>query len=321
MSPDYDDIAAFWDLYFRNQFVQLERNANGYRGLAYADPASAAPPAGFFRKRELRVIEIAFDRLRQWDYRADLRFDLILKRPTTMAEAIDRVIERNYPYRDPAPFGKERMAELGGVLRTQFQQAGHNSAITLELAQHVLVKMIAEHTQALDQPIAALAWLLGEQRDRSSAPMLVEVVRNSSYFPFAAHRLHFTPVDAGFSALWKVNGKQVTSELLKIMEGGSESGRRKIAALMERLYSTKELLSLDRCGERYLDPLFWRELIPADRPLSDWDRVDTSAIFWEVRLLALTRLPIQDLNLLEKLANDEVGTVREAAAARLTKVN
>lgn len=310
MSPEFDDIAAFWDLYFRNQFVRLERGAAGYRAVTNAEPAAAAPPAGLFRERKLKAIEITFDRLRQWDYAGDPRFARIRERPAAdYAAALKLVIEQSYPYRDPGPFGKERMAELAIGLRKELEHGG--------TPEQLLLKKISEHTPAQDQPLAVLAWLIGERRDRASAPALLEVVRNSPDFPFAAHRLHFTPVAAAFSGLWKINNKEVTPELLAMMENASDSGKRKIGALMERLYSTKELLSYDKCEEGYFDPGFWRKVIPEGRSLAEWDRADANALFWEIRYLAAERLPAEDRTTLEKLAADEVGTVGEAAKARL----
>lgn len=310
-----DDAALFWDLYFRNLFVRLERSGKGYRGEAYADPASAKPPAGFFRERKLRTVEIRMDHLRDYDYRSDGRFALILERPSGIRAALDAVIEKRYPYRDPAPFGKERMAELCTALRDRIGDG------SLSAAERLLLRMIAEHTPALDQPIAALVWLVGEQRQKGSAPVLLSVLRNSSYWPFAEHRLHFTPVDAAFSALWKIDEKGITGELLEFMRMTSESGQRKIAALFERLLSTAELLSLDKLGERYLDPEFWADAIgnvlgasPLDR-----DRRDADALFWEIRLLAAQRLPRSETAVLEKLSLDEVGIVRDAARVHIER--
>lgn len=310
-----DDAALFWDLYFRNLFVRLERSDKGYRGETYADPISAKPPVGFFRERKLRTVEIGMGRLRDYDYRTDGRFALILERPSGIRAAFDAVIEKWYPYRDPAPFGKERMAELCTGLR---DRTGDGS---LTAAEHLLSRMIAEHTPALDQPIAALVWLIGEQREKRSAPVLLEVLRNSSYWPFAEHRLHFTPVDAAFSALWKIDEKGITGELLEFMRMTSESGQRKIAALFERLFSAAELLSLDKLGERYLDPEFWAEATGGVLPASPrgQDVRDAGALFWEIRLLAAQRLPQTETAVLEKLSTDEVSIVRDAARAHFER--
>ena len=179
--------------------------------------------------------------------------------------------------------------------------------------------MIEDHTPALDQPIAVLVWILGEQRDRSSATVLYEVLYNSSYSAFAPHRLHFTAVNAAFSALWKVNEKTVVWKILDLMRDSSESGRMKMAALIERLFSTTELLSLDRCGDQYSDFNFWAKLLEPFRaygPL-EWDRWDVNSLFWEIRLQAAIRLPLQEMKLLDRLGGDEVGTIRDLVSLRL----
>ncbi|HYZ84364.1 MAG TPA: hypothetical protein VE621_08175 [Bryobacteraceae bacterium] len=310
------DAAHFWDLYFRNLFVRLERSANGYRGLAYADPISARAPVGFFRPRQTKAIEISMDELRRYDYDGDGRFSLILRRPATLIAALDAVIAMTYPYRDPAPYGKERMAELCSLLRARIMPSRDGG---LESAHQILSRMIAEHTPALDQPIAALVWVLGEQRQKLSAPYVLEVVKNSSYWPFARHQLHFTAVDTAFSALWKIDEKGITWEVLDLMRHSSESGKRKMAALMERLFSTTELLSLDRLDEKYLDPEFWANYLAPFRnagPL-DFDRNDAHSLFWEIRFLSAIRLPIRESELLKRLYGDEVGTVRQVVARRL----
>jgi hypothetical protein len=167
--------------------------------------------------------------------------------------------------------------------------------------------MINDHQPSWDQPIAALVWLLGEQRDRSSAPVLIEVLRNSSYSVFAKHRIHFTAVDAAFSALWKINDKTTLWKILELMRESSESGRRKMAALFERLFSTNELLSLDLYGDKYTDADFWSALLEPFRRYGhlDWDRRNVDALFWEIRLLAAIRLPVQEAAPLNKLAADE----------------
>jgi hypothetical protein len=189
------------------------------------------------------------------------------------------------------------------------------------VAEELLSRMIAEHSAALDQPIAALVWLIGEQRERHSAEVLLEVLRNSSYWPFPKRRLHFTAVDAAFSALWKINEKGITGELLEFMRMTSGSGQSKVAALFERLFSTAELLSIDKLGEHYLDPEFWADVTSSALRASPTERDagDANALFWEIRLLAAQRLPVSQTAALEKLTADEVSLVRDMARAHIER--
>jgi hypothetical protein len=310
-----DDVREFWDLYFRNRFVRLERRDGVYRGAARLGEGGLA---GLLREPELRLVEIPLQRLRSYDYAADGRFSRLLERPQAMAQACAQVEELRYPYRDPAPFGKERMAELLAWVRSTFGQGGQREFAQADV-ERIVADMITGHRPEFDQPLAALVWLLGEMRQRSAAAVLMLVVRNSSFVPFARIALHFTVVNAAFSALWKVDDKSMLGEWLTLMAEASPSGRHKMAALLERLLSTDELLGAERCGDAYTDAAAWaRFLLPmrANGPL-EWDRHDARSLFWEIRWLAATRLAPGEREALTPLANDEVTIVREAAIARL----
>lgn len=307
----------FWDLYFRNLFLQLERKNGLYTGEIFAEPDQAQPPLELLRDVPKVQVEVSFGSLQEHNYSADGRFARITQIPASVSEAYEAVIAGIYPFREPAPFGKQRMAELFTQIRGQFLLST-NGELSLADLEQTLSNMVENHTPALNQPIAALAWFLGERRERSSSAALLFVVQNSSFAPYARHQLHFTPVDAAFSALWKVNDKARLWDILEMMRYTSESGRRKFAPLFERLLSTTELLSFEHCGSDYLESDFWASKLEPGRNFTaaDWDQYDADSLFWEIRYLAVLRLPATNSDTFRKLAIDEVGTVRGAVHAR-----
>jgi len=310
-----DDAREFWDLYYRNRFVRLERRDGFCRGAAAVGEGGLT---GLVRAPELRQVEIPLARLRSYDYAADGRFARLLERPQTMAQAITQVEQLRYPYRDPAPFGKERMAELLGWVRANFGSGGQADLAQADV-ERIVAAMVDGHRPEFDQPLAALVWLLGEMRQRSATPALMLVVRNSSFVPFARTVLHFTAVNAAFSALWKVDDKSMLGEWLVLMAESSATGKHRMAALLERLLSTDELLGAERCGDAYTDAAAWARYLQPMRGYGpvDWDRHDARSLFWEIRWLAATRLPPGEREALNLLVHDEVTLVREAAVARL----
>src|ERR1700741_1195036 len=255
----HTEAGQFWDLYFRNLLVRLEREGGNYRALAYADPQSVGAPIGFLRESKLRSVAVSKDQLLGYDYGADERFALLLKRPKTLIASLEAIISKTYPYRDAAPFGKVRMAELCFQLRVKLLTEKTDVSVTA--GENILSQMIANYVPVLDQPIAALVWVLGEQRQTSSATVILDVIRYSPYVSSARQRLHFTSVDAAFSALWKINDKTKMWQILQLMVDSNDSCRRKLAALFERLLSTRDLLGLHLLGEQYSDPDFWTKFL------------------------------------------------------------
>lgn len=308
----------FWDLYFRNLFLDLQRSRARYIGLTFVHPEYAHPPLGLAREPGKLEIEIPFNELSQYGYEADGRFNRIDHQLVDIKGAYDEVIAFTYPFREPAPFGKARMAELFHEISLEFFPFTGTPHSVADLEQ-ALREMLENFIPALNQHIAALSWFLGERRQRSSAKVLLAVIENSALVLNARLSVHFTAVDAAFSALWKVNNKEVLWELLDVMREVDERGRRKIAPLFERLLSTRDLLSLEHCGDMYLDPGFWSRTLEPYRKytFTDWDQYDVDALFWEIRYLAALRLPKGSFTAIRKLAADEVGTVRAAALARL----
>lgn len=310
------DVEAFWDAYFENRFVALTRDEFACTGFARLLPAGA--PAGLADLDEpLQLQEIACARtlLADYDTASDGRFALLPARPPEAAAAVQAMIDGSYPYRAAAPFSRERMAVL--VLQGR-QMLGDQ--VTIEGLQDLLAQLVAGPDAALDRLIAALAFLLGELRDASSAQALLAVIRNASGVPFARRVLHFSAVGAAFAAAWKCDAKSITTDLVVLMEDSDSSARQKIASLFERLYSTRELLGLHRFGEAWLTPAFWQErLAPLSHPLL-WPRLGATSLFWELRLTTLARLGPAQADLLPLLLADEVGVVRDAAMTRLSSL-
>lgn len=318
-SPQEAHISAaqFWDLYFRNQFLRLEQQNDVWRGEARAEVTQGHKPSALLSEVRSIPIEVTVEALRGYDYSIDARFARISTTPISVAAAFDAVIVKTYPYRDAAPFGKQRMVELFTLVRSRYRLPS-GTALTLAKLEQILSAMISEHSEQLNQPIAALVWFLGDRRQRSSSSVLINVLRSSSYVRQSEPHIHFTAIDAAFSALWKVNDKTRLPDLLALMRDANPTGRQKIGSLFERLLSTDELLSPKRCGDAYLDPDFWARLIEPYRSYThaDWDRYDADSLFWELRYLAATRVSLKDSETLQKLANDEVAIVREAVAHR-----
>ena len=184
--------------------------------------------------------------------------------------------------------------------------------------ERAVAQMVDRYVESYSQPLAALAWFLGEQRMRSSAAALMGIVRNARFNPFARAPIASTAVSAAFSALWKVNDKRTLWALLELMPDVSDTGRRTMAPLFERMLSTTELLGAARLGDDYLRPEYWRNLLEPHSAwqATEWDRYDAGSIFWELRHLAATRLPTDDARYLGALSDDEVRTVGDAARAR-----
>jgi|CZKX01.1.fsa_nt_gi hypothetical protein len=305
----------FWDLYFRNAFLTLERLDRGYLGKVFEKSASKQPPEGLLRDTAEIEVAISFTALHEHDYSGDSRFALITKRPAELDLAFQAVIDQTYPYRAAAPFGKQRMSEL----LLQIRHMLHLSPMTLSALERITLSLVENHTEAQNQPLAALAWFLGERGERSSSSPLMAIVQNAPFSPFAKHRLHFTPVDAAFTALWRVNDKTSLGTMLELMRVTTDAGRRKIAPLFERLLSTRQLLSLETCGEDYFRPDYWVSVLRPYRNFTpgDWAAYDVQSLFWEIRYQTAFRLPPDSVESFRKLESDEVATVRDAVRARL----
>jgi hypothetical protein len=181
--------------------------------------------------------------------------------------------------------------------------------------------MVAARSEEWNDAIAALVWFLGERRQHSSSAAIMDVVRYSGHLHPTGFHLHFTAVDAAFSALWKIDDKMQLVDLLTLMRQADPTGQRKFAALFERLLSTHELLSIEQCGDDWFTPEFWAKKIEPLRNYApeDWDRYDAHSLFWELRYSAATRLNPGD-PVLQMLARDAVDTVRLQAVSRHNSV-
>lgn len=306
-------VPAFWDAYFENRFAVLTRSEAGCFGMARTLPSGA--PAGLGRELQLHEIACSRAALADYDTVADERFSRLPWRLPRADDALHGMIERTHAYRDAAPFGKVRMAEL--LTQCRQMQPGQ---ITTEALQQLLIRLVAANDASLDSTVAALAFLLGELRDPTSGPALLSVVSNGAGMPFARRVIHFVAVNTAFSAAWKSDVKSIAPNLLVLMEDADGSARQKIASLFERLYSTHELESLQRHGEAWLTAAFWHTKLAPMLDSARWATIDAASLFWELRLSSVARLGPEDLGLLQLLTGDEVGVVREAAAIRLAQL-
>lgn len=315
MPPSTPAATRFWDLYFRNAFITLERTPQGYRGQAFKHPEAAAPPAGWLQKPLKEDISISRSELAEHDYAHDGRFALSRQVSLPLAEALECICNQTYPYRDPPPFSRERMASLFGHLVTLLP-----SPPTLADVETLVRRTVEGYTDQANHSLAALAWFLGQRGEVSSAPALVSIVRNASFAPFARKIIHFTSVDTALSSLSKVNDKASLFGLLELMHEMPEAGWRKLAPLFGRLISGAELIGMGKYGMDYFRPEFWARILEPRRSFSPtaWQVADASSLFWEIRHSAARRLPVSEAQALSALVNDEVPAVAQQARARLT---
>lgn len=303
----------FWDIYFQGRMLLLEYQDQSWSGRASARTPSAI---SLLKESESFDFRIPGEALRAYNYQSDPRFTLIATIPASVAEAFESVVKGTYPYRDAVPLSRHRMGELFSQMHGRYG-LGVKVALTLEGLEQLLFAMIAQRSEDLHQDIAALVWFLGERHERSSSGAVMEVLRNSSYLNPGPFQLHFTAVDAAFTALWKIDDKSKLPELLELMRRSDDTGRRKFAALFSRLLSSRKLVSLERHGAAWSTPEFWAQYIDPHRAntLRDWDRFDASSLFWEIRYLAAIRVHEDDPQL-RTLADDDVEPVRQAASVR-----
>jgi hypothetical protein len=311
----------FWNYYFKDYFINLKRDKGVYIGEVYEHSSQVSGPLGLIKEIAKKRIEVSSATLKQYDYFTDKRFSLISVLPSNLSKAFTAVLEKTYTYREPAPFGKQRMSELFVLLEDHYQL---NSAtdLTISTLEGVLKQMVESYSREMIQPIAALAWFLGERHQISSAEVLISIIQNSKYMSNSTYLIHFTAVNAAFNALWKINPKLNLPDLIKLMKDANESGRGKFASLFTRLLSTNEMLSFDYCGKNYLNPDYWAVVVESYKNSTqlDWDQFDTNALFWEIRYLAALRLSPNNVHLM-KLLNDEVGVVAELVRQRNNRVS
>ena len=314
MSHKVINATEFWDLYFRNKFLKLERRSDKYIGLIFDKIESAGK--GLFNDDRVTV-EIYKDNLKSYQYDNDGRFALLSKRPIRAKTAIKEIINQSYPYRDAAPFGKKRMSEL--FLQMYPSEIEVNSVAMLE---QTVLTLVQQYNQDLSQLLAAHAWLLGELRQCSSSKALLNIIHHAPFVLSVSNPLPFTPIDVAFSALWKINDKSSLLTLLKLLYKTTDAGKRKIIPLFERLLSTNKLLSLTECDD-YYEVEFWRSILMQRKDFTkyDWASYDTSSLFWEIRYLAAIRLPSKETKMLTILINDEVKIISDIAYKKLNAKN
>jgi len=308
------DAAAFWDLYFRHQFVRLERGADVWRGERRVGAGAQGVPGALLGERRTETVTVAVSALRRHDYAADPRFALTRVLDMTPAAALEAIVAQRYPYRDAAPYGRSRMSELMRGLQPRL-----SSGEGLRGFEQLLRTLLVDAAAPRDPAIAALVWFLGERRSTSSAPVLVEALARSHYVRPQAEALHFTATDAAFTALWKIADKSRLDELLDLMRRATSTGRWRFGQLFERLLSQEQLLGPAVLGDAYADPQAWARRIEAAgaRDARAWAVHDARSLFWEIRLLAAQRLDAADRATLELLAADEVESVAAVARERL----
>lgn len=251
--------AEFWDLYFRDRFVLLERGEDGWRGKLRT-PSNMKIPGAF--SGTTIAFEASYGGLTAYRYDADARFAIPEVLSMSLAGAVEAIIAEVYPYPSPAPFGAARMS----IIFRELFPAGKPDLRDVESR----LRDRPDETQAR----AALTWFIGERRDPASSGVLVEVLRRP---------MHFSVEGAAFAAIAKVNDKNRLPELLSLMTRANATGRWKYARLFERLLSTHALLSSWHEGDRYTDPRHWAAIIAAS------EAQDDQSIFWDLRYLTAIR--------------------------------
>lgn len=301
--------AEFWDHYFRDHFIELERHTDRYDGAILLDRGTIA---ALMRKGNITDITISTSDLRAFDYRSDSRFRHITKVSRwDIAEAYAAVEDGTYPHRSPGPYGPKKLAQLLKRVRSTYR-LGKNREIRLPALQSILAELVATYTPSIAFPIAALAWFLGERRDRTSGEVLTSILADSNYL---GGIISSTVTEAALSALWKSNAKLQLPRLVQLMRRANHAGQWDIAALLSRLLSTDVMLSPSVLGKSYERPGYWEALIAKAnaKTQADWDRYDVNTLYWEIRYLAALCLPAHDVANRAKLAKDVVGPVADAA--------
>lgn len=314
-NPTNQRARQFWDLYFQNKFVELQRTANEVKGRYLQE---LPPGRSYFAEPTFESFSIARAELKPYDYNEDGRFSEIRKTPTGLQDALQKIADGSYPFREPPPFGAKHLKELLHQLSQRFDWPS-DASISSEQAVLNARSLITPFAPDNGQQLTALLWILGEQRKRAFSNLMVEVIEGAERLP-SGHkgRMSSSLVNTAFEALWKINDKSCLERLLTTMGRSDHSGKLRIAALFKRLLSTEKLLSLETLGENYYSVEFWqRSIAPyANYSDRDWDRFDTKSLFWETRYLAASRLAPRD-EALKSLEDDEVSLVREIARAKL----
>jgi hypothetical protein len=134
--------------------------------------------------------------LTTYNYAGDRRFGIPEILALSPREAVDAVVISRYPYSDPAPFGVQRMSEIFTGLCKEFPALARGSLKEGQIEDCLRTLLSAGGTASV-QPAAALIWLLGERRKRTSSGVLIEVLKRSA--PGAESRLHFVEEEAALT--------------------------------------------------------------------------------------------------------------------------
>ena len=165
MKKGKSKAAEFWDHYFHDDFVRLERRADKYVG---AIANGSGGPFSFLTGAKTTDIVLPISDLRSYDYATDPRFTLIAKVPSDIAAAYSAVEAQTYPYRDPAPFSPQRLAELLGEIRTAcFHDSG--PGITLSSVEKALSDFELISRQTVNHPDARDGHEAGGDQSRAEA--------------------------------------------------------------------------------------------------------------------------------------------------------
>lgn len=315
-------VSTFWDLYFTNALVSLERLPTHYRFEAF-EPGRLNSPASWFNLDEApATYELPLDCLAQYKYLEDERFKRLALRPFHLRDTLTKIGQTTYPYRDAAPLPKRAMSErLMEIFPARLlQDPGTSDAILEAIATRTIQTCLDKPDDSLSTVQSALIWVLGEHRSRASAPVLVQILMRAAWAPFRAHEpVSELQVNLALSALLKINDKSSLPQLLALFENCEVDGRRKLAPLLERQLSRESMPGILRSGERYLDPANWSAAYQA--ALADcqghWPEFEAREVFWEHRFLAAWRADPSDHSVLEVLQHDEVRVVALLAQARL----
>jgi len=308
------DAKGFWDLYFRNRFVEMTRDADWINGVARMEPAAGKSS---FAEAPMVSVRIKRDDLKRYACETDGRFAEIRKAPTSLVESVRRLADESYPFREHPPFGAKRMGELLKQAMEQFDWP-RDASFSPDMLIHSIQCLASNYKPENGQLLNALLWVAGEQKQRVFSKVIMSAIAESQPLPSGHNRKMSAAVEnTAFEALWKINDKSCCDSLLQVMELSDHSGRLRCAAVFKRLFSNSRLLSLEALGENYFSPGYWKELIKAGAANSavQWDRFDTKSLFWEIRYLAAVRLEPKDAAF-RTIMDDEVSLVRELAVRK-----
>lgn len=300
----------FWDAYFRNAFVKLQRVPAGYLGVISSEVGNTNLPLIF---EEVKQITIAIDdeTLAQYHYDMDERFNLLYLRES-ISHQYKSIITQDFHYITPPPFEPSKMSNL--FAKVHKDEGFDLEALNMETLCQIISSRISKRISEQHTSNVALTWFSGELRDSRVGSTLVRIIAQSKLVNFH-DPIYADIVNKALSALQKVNAKNQVDELIELLGKASGSGKLMLGQLIGLLLSQDRLMTHAEIGDKIESPAYWEDYLKDIN--SNWNRFDTNHILWEYRYMAASRMNCTLIKELKKLSSDVVPVVSEASKNRL----